>query len=325
MIQKTHVIAEIGINHEGNLDVCKWMMDAAKQSGADAVKLQTVDVDKSYARGSESYDLFAGSAFTQKQTEDAFQHAKQLGFDVFTTCADVGTAEWVEKLEPSAWKISSGLINHIPLIKSLAKFNRPMIVSTGLGSNEQITRALNSIKKINSKKLTLLHCTSMYPVPANLLNLSRIRRLRDEHLVDVGFSDHSLGIEAAIASIYAGANMVEKHFTLDSQRPGYDHHLSLEPDAFRNMVAGIRDAETVSGNGESQIEHLAMQRNQLLRTIVATVDLKAGEVLGENSIGIMRPAKDDIGAEPYQVDEMLGRKIKRDIKLGSAIKFDDLI
>lgn len=323
MDSKTYIIAEIGINHEGNVDICKWMVDAAAATGVDAVKLQTVDAKKSYVPNSISYDLFLNSVLSQDETADVFSHAKQLGLDVFTTCADAETADWVDKLEPSSWKISSGLLNHIPLIRHLAAYGRPMIVSTGLASDDDISAAISAILQENNEDIVLLHCTSLYPVPLEKVNLARMATLHDKFSLPVGFSDHSLGYEAAKLSVAAGSVMIEKHFTLDESRSGFDHHISLNPSGLREFVQQVRYAEVMMGSVVSQNELLVEQRQQFLRSVVASRDLNIGDLITKECLNIMRPAPNDVGAKPIDLEKMIGCTINRRIEIGRAVRLDD--
>ena len=174
MKKKVFIIAEIGINHEGSIKKCIRLIKKAKLAGADAVKLQTINPENNYVAKSKSFKIFSKGMLTIKETKKAFNYAKKNKIKIFTTCGDIETAKWIEKLNPVAWKISSGLIHHIPLIAYLAKFQKTMILSTGIAKFEEIGQAVKTIKAKGNKKIVILQCTSNYPVKNENINLSKI-------------------------------------------------------------------------------------------------------------------------------------------------------
>ncbi len=268
--KKIYIIAEIGVNHEGDVDKCRSMIDSVVKSGANAVKLQTIDADANYAKGTESYKIFKDVELTCEETASIFQHASDVGVDIFTTCGDLPTAKWVDELNPSAWKVSSGLLTHTTMVRSLASFGRPMLISTGMAINKEIDQAINIIEEEGNNDITIFQCTSLYPAPPESLNLSNIDFLKKRYGYNVGFSDHSIGSDAVFLSIATGVTMIEKHFTYDKSRRGYDHAISLEPKEFHNMVARVRLAETIMGPINKTIsDSIDINRSKYLRTIVS--------------------------------------------------------
>ena len=231
-------ISEIGINHEGDVNLCAKMIKESVKAGADAIKLQTIDADENYLKDSISYSLFKKAWLTKEETSNMFDYARSLGLQPFTTVGDFKTLEWVKRLKPKIYKISSGLITHIPLIKKISSLKETIIISTGTANKRDLDIALGFIK-INKKKTILLHCVSIYPTPYHQANLSKISKLRKTYKLPVGYSDHVLGFNASIAAVNLGCMVIEKHFTLDKNRKSFDHRISLEPDEFKDMVKNI--------------------------------------------------------------------------------------
>ncbi len=184
---QVYIIAEVGINHEGSVETCAKMINAVADVGADAVKLQTIDAKENYLENTESYKVFKDSELTRQETADMFSLARDRDLDVFTTAGDISTVEWVEKLEPSCWKISSGLLTHIPMVRHLASLGRPLLVSTGMASTEDIDLAIETIKSTGNNDISLLQCTSLYPAPLDSLNLSTIGWLKKNMVIVLVF------------------------------------------------------------------------------------------------------------------------------------------
>jgi sialic acid synthase SpsE len=257
------------------------------------------------------------------ETKKAFSYAKANKIKIFTTCGDIDTAKWVEKLNPAAWKISSGLINHIPLISYLAKFKRTMILSTGIAKLEDVRLAFKTIRAKGNKKIIILQCTSNYPVKYKNINLNKISFYKNEFKCDVGFSDHSIGYEAAFLSVAAGATFVEKHFTLNNKRKGFDHKISLEPKQFKEMVYKIRLAEKIMGSKSFKSEkNIAKVRNALRRIIVAKKDIKKGVELSEKNLAIKRGLNTKNSLAPIMIYKIVGKKLLKSIKKDSSITYN---
>ncbi len=319
-----YVIAEIGINHEGNVEQCAKMIKAAAEIGVDAVKLQTIDADSNYVVGSESYKVFKGSELTREETANMFNLARENGIDVFTTVGDVGTAEWVEKLEPSCWKISSGLLTHIPMARHLASLKRPLLISTGMANVDDIDLAIETAKLTGNNDISLFQCTSLYPAPLDSLNLSTISWLKERYGYDVGFSDHSLGSDAAFLSVGAGATLIEKHFSLDPSQPGFDHKISLNIAGFKEMVERVRVAEKMMGMMQKEVsEAVNNTRMKYLRSVVATRSIMAGQKLSGENIGIKRTLPGNLGLAPKYFESIIGSIAKIDIEVDQSIRQTD--
>lgn len=323
MENSVYIIAEIGINHEGSVENCASLIQAAADVGADAVKLQTIDADANYVVGSESFKVFKGSELTREETANMFKLARENGLDMFTTVGDIGTAEWVEKLEPSCWKISSGLLTHIPMIRHLASLRRPLLISTGMANEDDINLAIETSKSAGNNDISLLQCTSLYPAPLDSLNLSTIGWLKEKYGYDVGFSDHSLGIDAVFLSIGAGAVLIEKHFSLDPTQVGFDHKISLNTSDFKQMVERVRLAEKVMGSPIKSIsKNIVEMRKKFLRSVVAIDNISKGDIFSIKNIGIRRTLPDKGGSEPKYFDAILGLIANKDFCVNEPITIE---
>jgi len=319
------VIAEIGINHEGNPEQCARMIEAAAKAGADAIKLQVIDADENYVRGTESHTLFSSAGLSRDQVASMFALARRLGVEVLATAGDFSTLDWIEQLNPAAYKISSGLLTNHPLVRHATSKGRTILMSTGMAGQTEIDAAVAVVSEAAGgvDRLALFQCTSIYPAPRESLNLRTIGALTSRYRVPVGFSDHSRGIEAAILSVAAGACMVEKHFSLDVSRPGFDHLLSLEPDDFAAMIAAIRRAETMLGRPEKTLDpEEAANARRFHRILVARVDINPGELLTPENVGLKRPLPEQKGLHPSYYEDLMGCMVVRHLKRDDSLTFD---
>jgi sialic acid synthase SpsE len=319
------VIAEIGINHEGDPDTCLRLVEAAAKAGADAVKLQTLDADENYVPGTESHAVFSQAQLTPEATAAAFDLARSLGMEALTTCGDAATLAWVDRLGPAAHKISSGLITHLPLIRAAAATSRPLLMSTGMCGLDLARAAVEAARAAGARDLCLLQCTSVYPAPPESLHLKAIATLERSFGVPAGFSDHSLGHEAATLAVAAGAAVIEKHFSLDPSRSGFDHRLSVDPAGLAELVAAVRRAESMLGTSAKDCSgEQAAAARRYLRSIVARRGIPAGEALTLDNVGFMRTLPERQGLPPGRWDELVGRRVARDLQRYETIRLDDL-
>jgi len=324
--QPVFIIAEIGINHEGDVKRCEQMIKAAADVGVDAVKLQTIDADANYVKNSESYKVFKGTELSVDETRKMFELAESLGLEIFTTVGDFETLKWVNKLEPSAWKISSGLITHLPLIEKIAKLGKPALFSTGMSDIDEIKDAIDAFYQNGNRQVGIFQCTSIYPLKPENIYLSRISELKRIFNVPIGFSDHSLGSNAAFLSVGAGASMIEKHFTFDKDRKGYDHAISMNTKEMKELVNKVRLAEIMVGKGNVRFEELQKEKRETyLRCIVAKKNIQKGESLTEENITIKRPNPGQQGLEPKNYNSIINNKANCDIPIDSPIIFDMII
>ena len=319
------VIAEIGINHEGSVEVCARMVEAAAAAGADAIKLQTIDAEEAYVRGTESHILFSGAALSPEETGQIFSLARSLGVEPFTTTADPGTLAWVDRLNPAAHKISSGLLTNVPLIRWTAATGRTLLISTGMAEVEEIDEAVETARSTGNTAIGIFQCTSHYPAPPESLSLSTVRWLGGRYGIPAGYSDHALGTEAAVLSVAAGARMIEKHFTLDTSRASFDHGISLDQPGFTAFVARVRAAETMLGHDAKKPAPGERERATWMhRVVVARRDVARGEKLDWTSIGLKRPLRGTIGLAPRHADALVGRRAARPIRRDEPIVHDAL-
>jgi N,N'-diacetyllegionaminate synthase len=322
---KVYIIAEIGINHEGDVEKCAKMIKLAAEAGVNAVKLQTIDADENYVEDSESYNIFKGSELSRDETANMFKLARSLGLGIFSTAGDVKTVEWLEILNPDFWKISSGLMTHIPLVKHLAKLGRPMLISTGLVGSEEIDLTVNTVREEGNEQIVLFQCTSLYPTPPEMLNLAAIPWMKERYGVEVGFSDHSIGIDACFLAVGVGATLIEKHFTLDSCMPGYDHKISLEPDELNKLVRRVRFAEKMLGETQKILpQEIIPARDKYLRTIVALSAINIGESFTELNTGVKRTTPESRGSDPIYMDQIIGSRAKKRYKTNQPITLENM-
>jgi len=326
MFESTYIIAEIGINHEGSFARCKEMFECAKDAGADAVKLQIIDAEKCYARESESFELFKGASLNKVEIADLFDIAKAINLDIFATAADLETIAWVDRLNPSAWKISSGLLTHHEVIKYIVSLERKIFVSTGMASGDDIDSAMKILARAPKDEVILMHCVSLYPTPISSANLKTIEWLKEQYGVTVGYSDHSVDYSTCPIAVALGAQAIEKHFTFDMSRQGYDHHVSITPAMFREMVSQIREVETMLGYA-GKIENSQIQevKRQMSRWVVAVRSLKAGHRLTNDDIEIKRPSKfNKHQIAPSDGNKTIGCILQRDYLKGEAISYSEV-
>lgn len=320
------IIAEIGINHEGDPDACLRLVEAAAAAGADAVKLQTVKASENYAPGTESFDLFSRAELSEADTAKAFRLARDFGMECFSTCGDRVSLDFVETLAPAAWKISSGLLTHLPLIRQVAATGRPVLLSTGMTGMNEIRQAISVAKDAGVSHLGIFQCTSLYPAPPETMNLKVIESLANEFRIPVGLSDHSVGTLASALAVACGAHMIEKHISLDPNRQGFDHCVSLAPDGFRDLVAAIRTAETMLGDGSKSVSDLVRQNaSKYLRCLAARRDVTVGKVLEREDIAVLRLPVDRRGLPPEALDGVIGKRTTVSLAAYDPIQAGDIV
>ena len=332
---KVFIIAEAGVNHNGRLDLAYQLIDVAKDAGADAVKFQTFkaeNVVSKLADKAEYQKKTTGSDQSQlemiKKLEISFEDfvklkkycdKKEIMF--LSTPFDYQSIDFLYDLV-DIYKIPSGEIINYPYLKHIAAKNKPLIISTGMANLGEIEEAINIIRSVNSKaKISLLHCTTNYPTPYEEVNLKAMQTLAAAFKLPVGYSDHTLGIEVPVAAVAVGAKIIEKHFTLDKKLPGPDHKASLEPGELKEMVKAIRNIEMALSNGikkpnKSEIEIMKVAR----RSLIATRDIRAGEIIKESDIAIKRPGT---GIPPKFKEIVIGMKLKNNIRQDEPFRWEN--
>jgi len=335
---KTFIIAEAGVNHNGSLELAKKLIDVAVDTGADAVKFQTFkaeNVVSSVAPKAEYQLKTTNNQETQlemiKKLELSFEDFKKLknycdekGIMFLSTPFDIESARFLKELELEIFKIPSGEITNYPLLKEIGSYKKKVILSTGMADLGEIEDALDILIESGTKRedITVLHCNTEYPTPMEDVNLKAMLTIKEAFKVNVGYSDHTLGIEVPIAAVALGATVIEKHFTLDKNLPGPDHKASLEPDELKALVKAIRNIEKALGSGikkpsKSEIKNIPIAR----KSIVAKRDIKKGEILTEENITTKRPAT---GISPMMWKQVIGKKALKDIKADKPLEFGDI-
>lgn len=318
------IIAEAGVNHNGSLECAKEMALAAKKAGADIVKYQTAVPEQVVSRFAEKADYQkqqTGSEESQlemiKKIHFGFEEHRQLkeycdeiGIRYLSTPFDLDSIDFLATLDMSVWKIPSGEITNLPYLEKVAALKKPLILSTGMSMLSEIEDALAVLEENGCEDVTLLHCNTEYPTPMEDVNLLAMRDLEEQFALPVGFSDHTLGIEADIAAAALGACVIEKHFTLDKTLEGPDHQASLEPDELEAMVRAIRNIEKALGTGEKHVTPSEAKNRPIARkSIVAKRAIKKGEVFTAENLTTKRPGD---GISPMRWYDVLGKEASRD-------------
>jgi pseudaminic acid synthase len=332
--EQTFIIAELSANHNGSLETALATIRAAKKAGADCIKLQTytadtitLNVKNDYFRikqgtawdGRYLYDLYQ-EAYTPWEWHHAlFEQAKKEGLICFSSPFDLTAVEFLEKLNAPAYKIASFEITDIPLIRACAATGKPVIISTGIATEEDIQLAIETCHAAGNRNLVLLQCTSEYPAAPETANLLNIRAIREKFGAWSGLSDHTLGIEAAILSVALGAKVIEKHFILDKKMGGVDSHFSLDVAEFRQMVDGVRTAEKMLGKVDFSMTEKKKRSREFSRSLFVAEDIKAGEVITEKNVRSVRPG---FGLHSKYFSEIIGKTAAQDLKKGTPLRLE---
>jgi sialic acid synthase len=333
--QSVFVIAEIGHNHQGNLDTCKAMFLAAKEAGAHAVKLQKRNNKTLYTKAlyNESYNSENSYApiygehrevleFNREQYAELIAYAKQIGVIFFATAFDFESLDFLVDLDMPAYKIASGDLLNTPLQARIAKLEKPVLLSTGGGTFKDIKRAVDNILQYNNQ-LIVFHCTASYPANVedmNLLVIPELKKLFPDLII--GLSDHENGIDAASVGYMLGARVFEKHFTLNRSWKGTDQSFSLEPEGLRKLIRNLNRIPVLLGSSDKQLlESEKRPLKKMAKTLVAKTDLSAGQILTEADIAIKSPGG---GLPPYELDNLIGKVLIKELKEDDHILFENV-
>lgn len=326
------IIAEAGVNHNGNLKLALKMADAAKKAGADCIKFQTFIPEKMVSKYAAKAEYQKQQMKEQESQLDMLQklelsfdefielnsYCKDIGIEFLSTAFEFDSIDFLDSLNMKRWKIPSGEITNLPYLIKIAKLGKPVILSTGMSTMADIKAALVVLKENGSGEIIILHCTSEYPAPFEEVNLKAMVNIKNELCLPVGYSDHTTGIEIPIAAVAMGATVIEKHFTLDRSMEGPDHKASLEPDELKAMVSAIRNVEKALGSGEKKIAESERKNIVIARkSIIAKRDIKIGELFSEENITVKRPG---YGISPMKWFEVIGQKASRDFKEDELIE-----
>jgi len=326
----THVtiIAEAGVNHNGSIEIARQLVDKAVEAGVDIIKFQSFKSEKLVSKsarqaeyqkkniGKKSDDsqlsMLKKLELSEQDHKDLMTYCKQKGIKFFSTAFDMDSIEYLHSLNLGLWKIPSGEVTNYPFLKRIASYNERTILSTGMCDLQDVRAAVDTLYKngLSKDNLILLHCNTEYPTPFEDVNLKAMDALRKEFGVEVGYSDHTKGIEVPIAAVALGASVIEKHFTLDRNMEGPDHKASLEPDELKAMVSAIRNIEkAVDGDGTKHVSESERKNITIARkSIVAACDIKKGEVFTEENLTVKRPGN---GISPMRWEEVIGTKAVR--------------
>jgi N-acetylneuraminate synthase len=334
--QPVFVIAEAGVNHNGNLDMAHSLVDAAAQAGADAVKFQTFKAERMVTPGAPKaeyqkqtteaaeshYEMLQRLELSPKAHGDLMARCQEKGILFMSTPFDEESVDLLDSLGVLAFKVSSGEITNWPFLEYIARKGKPIILSTGMSYLSEVDEAARVIRRTGWDQLVLLHCVSNYPANPVDVNLRAMQTMAAAFQVPVGYSDHTLGIEIALAAVALGACVIEKHFTLNRNLPGPDHRASLEPDELVGLVQGIRTVEAALGHGRK--EPAASEANTTAaarKSLVAACDVPGGTTLAKQLVLAKRPGS---GLSPALLPLVLGRKLRRGLVANELIRLEDV-
>ena len=327
-----YVIAEAGVNHNGKYELACRLSDAAKKAGADCVKFQTFvseDIVSRFAQKAEyqkeNTDKHQSQLDMLKKLELSFgdfrrlsEHCQSIGIQFLSTPFDLSSIAFLDTLDMPFWKIPSGEVTDLPYLIAMAKTGKPVVMSTGMCTMDEIRDAMDMLRANGTPNITLLHCNTEYPTPFEAVNLRAMLTMTDRFGVDVGYSDHTMGTEVAVAAVAMGAAVIEKHFTLDRTMAGPDHKASLELDQFAAMVRSIRHIESALGSGSKEPSASEQKNITIVRkSIVARRPIHRGDVLTEDTITTKRPGN---GISPMRWFDVLGTRAVRDFQEDELIE-----
>ena len=332
-MSKIYIIAEAGVNHNGRLDMAIKLVDTAFEAGADAVKFQTFMTEKNISRGApkagyqlkdnaeeSQFDMLKRLELTESDFTALAQHCKDRGIDFFSTPDDSESIDLLVRLGIKTIKIASGEMTNLPHLRRIGGLGRKVILSTGMSTLAEVAEALDILLKSGTQRqdITLLHCTTEYPAPLQEVNLNAMLTMKKAFNVRVGYSDHTLGIEIPVAAAALGAEVIEKHLTMDKELPGPDHKSSLSPVEFTVMIKAIRGIEKAMGDGSkvptaSELKNMKVVR----RSLFAARPIRKGEVFTEHNLIAKRPAT---GISPMKWDSTIGQRAMRDFKQDEMIE-----
>ncbi len=331
-MSRVFVIAEAGVNHNGNIEIAKKLIDAASAAGADAVKFQTFRAESLVCktakkaeyqlgvtdRSETQYDMLKKLELTEQMHKELMEYCAKKKIMFLSTPFDIGSVKLLSKLGMQIFKIPSGEITNLPYLREIAGHQKKVILSTGMSNMNEVKAAVDVLKENGATDIILLHCNTQYPTPVSDVNLLAMVKMHEELGLPVGYSDHTLGIEVPIAAAALGAAVIEKHFTLNKNMEGPDHKASLEPQELKRMVEGIRKTELALGVGIKQASDSEKENRDIVRkSIVAASGIKKGEKYTEENLTVKRPG---IGISPMRWDEVIGKTAGRDYETDEMIQ-----
>jgi N-acetylneuraminate synthase/N,N'-diacetyllegionaminate synthase len=329
------VIAEAGVNHNGELALAHQLVDAAADAGVDAVKFQTFDPEalasaeapkaayQARATGSESQrEMLKRLALTESAHVELKKHAEDRGLLFLSTPFETASAALLDRLGVAAFKVPSGELTNHPFLRDLARRGRPLLISTGMSDMEEVDAAVRAVRDAGEIPLALFHCTSSYPAPPETANLRAMETLRRRFGVPIGYSDHTLGATVPLAAVALGAELLEKHLTMSRSLPGPDHAASIEPEELRALVRELRVIESALGDGVKAVQPCERETQMVARkSLFAARDLAAGETLGAADLAARRPGT---GISPARMAAVIGRRLKHAVPCDAMLREEDL-
>ena len=328
-------VGELSANHSGSLQTALDTIKAAKRAGADAIKLQTYTPDSltldsrgedfmikgGLWDGANLYELYKQALTPREWHERLFAAARDEGLVCFSSPFCNGDADFLEKFNPPAYKIASFEVTDYDFVRYVALKGKPIIISTGIATEQEIADVVQICKEYGNENVALLKCTSSYPAPLDGMNLRTIADMRHKFGVEVGFSDHTLGIVAPVVAVSLGACIVEKHFILNKEVRSVDEAFSLDEDEFKQMANAVRDAEKLLGKAVYELDERALASRNYARSLYASADIKKGEIFSEQNVKSVRPGW---GLHPKFKRELIGKPAKRDINFGDRLSSEDM-
>lgn len=328
---KTFIIAEIGVNHNGSIELAKKLVENAKKCGADAVKFQTFSAETlvtssapkaAYQKqrdtaSTSQYEMLKKLELSPKEHFEIKSFCDQIGIEFLSSPFDEKSADFLFSLGVKIFKIPSGEITNLPLLRHISKKKRPIIMSTGMSTMKEVSSAVKAIQSEGNNEISLLHCVTEYPAPYEEINLNAMLTMKKKFKLQVGYSDHTVGIEIPVAAVALGAKIIEKHFTVDKNLPGPDHAASAEPAEFAKMVSAIINVEKALGDGikrpaKCEIKNIPIAR----KSIVAACEIQKGEIFTIENLAIKRPGT---GLPPSYLEKIVGKKAKKDFNKDELI------
>ncbi|MFW3372865.1 pseudaminic acid synthase [Aliarcobacter butzleri] len=328
----TFIIAELSANHNGSLQTALDSIKTAKECGANAIKLQTYTADTLTLNsrnedfmisggtlwdGKNLYELYQEAYTPWEWHKELFDYARSLDIDIFSTPFDKTAVDFLETLNPTAYKIASFEITDYELVRYTASKQKPIIISTGIATIDEIQDVVNICKSVGNENIILLKCTSEYPAPLNEANLKTISNMKETFGVEVGFSDHTLGIVGPVVAVTLGAKVIEKHFIIDKSIGGADCGFSMDKKEFKQMVEAIRDAEKLIGVVDYSLNEKRKKQRRFARSLYISSDIKKGEVFTLENIKSVRPF---YGLHPKYLNDILGKVAKKDYKFADRLE-----
>lgn len=330
-MSKVFIIAEAGINHNGNIEIAKKMIDAASEAGVDAIKFQTFQTEKLVCKNAEKatyqkentndsesqFDMLKSCELSKQDHIELIKHCREKNIRFLSTPFDIDSVHLLVELEIPIIKIPSGEITNLPYLRTIAKTGKDIIISTGMSQLEEVRKAIKVLQENGSGNITILHCNTQYPTPMEDVNLRAMVTMKNELDMAVGYSDHTIGIEVSIAAVALGAMVIEKHFTLDRRMKGPDQQVSIEPQELKQMVDSIRNIERALGNKEKVVSPSEAENKTVARkSIVAAKTIRKGELFTEDNLTVKRPGT---GISPMCWDIVVGKVSDRDYEIDELI------